>query len=203
MTDPLLLVSGASRYPRSDRVGDLVVPSAGNRTLPLVPGRWAMDNEAFSGFDEGAFMRMLERHTDRPGCLFVTAPDVVADASATLARWPFWSRVIRGLGFPAAFVAQDGLALADVPWAELGALFIGGSTAFKEGRVAGTICSYAKARGVWVHWGRVNSRRRLRLALGVGVDSIDGSGFSLAPDINIPKAAQWAREIRAQGELRW
>ncbi len=211
----LLLVSGATRYPRDARVGHLVVPRQWNAALDLHPGRWAMDNGAFSGFDEGAFVRMLERFSGLDGrvrgngcdgstpagCLFVTAPDVVADAASTLARWPFWSRLIRGLGFAPAFVAQDGLTPGRVPWDDLGALFIGGSTRYKESAEARTLCGLAKARGLWVHWGRVNGKRRYELALKAGADSIDGTGFSMFPDTNIPKADEWHEEIQQQPEL--
>lgn len=160
-----------------------------------------MDNGAFSGFDEGAFVRMLEAYQEYPGCRFVTAPDVVADAACTLRRWPFWARLLRGLGFAPAFVAQDGLAPEQVPWADLGALFIGGSTAYKESSDVRSLMAYAKARGVWTHWGRVNGKRRYEMALKSGCDSFDGSGFSKWPATNIPLAATWAAEIAQQPEL--
>jgi hypothetical protein len=148
-----------------------------------------MDNGAFSGFDEGAFVRMLERFHDVPGCLFVTAPDVVADAAATFARWTFWSRAIRGMRLRPAYVAQDGLHPSIMPDCE--AVFIGGSTAFKEGEQVRALCAYCKARGIWVHWGRVNGRRRYLMAKSAGADSVDGTGFSRFPDTNIPKIAEW------------
>lgn len=203
----LLLVSGATRFPRSETVGHLIVPRQWNLAdaLDLQPGTWAMDNGAFSGFDAGAFVRMLERFHHLSGCLFVTAPDVVADAASTLALWPFWSQLIAGVGRRPAFVAQDGLTPERVPWETLtdeeGVLFIGGSTAYKESAAVRSLCGYAKARGIWVHWGRVNGKRRYELALKAGADSIDGTGFSMYPDTNIPKAEQWRDEIQAQPEL--
>jgi hypothetical protein len=199
----LLLVSGATKYPRSEAVGHLIVPRQWNLadSLDLQPGRWAMDNGAFSGFDEGAFVRMLERFDGIPGCLFVTAPDVVADAAATLARWPFWARLIRGLGHRPALVAQDGLTPGRVPWEEMGALFIGGSTAYKEGPQAATLIGLAKARGIWVHVGRVNGRRRYELMQRAGADSLDGTGFSMFPDTNIPKVDEWKEQIQQQPSL--
>lgn len=206
----IVLVSGATTYPRSEDIGHLIVPGqwANPATLDL-SYTWAMDNGAFGGaFDAGQFMAMLQAYDGYPGCLFVTAPDVIyksgiGDAAATILRWPFWSRVIRGIGHVPAFVAQDGLTIDRVPWDELGVLFVGGSTAFKESAESRTLCAYAKARGVWVHWGRVNGQRRYELALKAGADSIDGTGFSMMPNINIPKLSQWEKNISAQPELAY
>lgn len=217
----ILLVSGATGYPRDERIGHLIVPKQWNdpTTLDLDRVPHAMDNGAFSGFDEGAFIRMLERfsgpcgHTGgnrcdgstSAGCLFVTAPDVVADAASTRARWPFWSRLIRGLGLPPAFVAQDGLREFDAPWDEMGCLFIGGSTKFKESEQTRDLVRTAIYRGLWVHWGRVNGQRRLELILkamlGYERWSFDGTGFSRWPDTNIPLVAEWVENIQAQPEL--
>ena len=200
----IVLVSGATTFRRSGTIGHLIVPKAWNdpATLNLHPGvPWAMDNGAFSGFDAGAFVRMLEAFHPYQGCLFVSAPDVVADAAATCQRWPFWSRLIRGLSFRPAFVAQDGLTPGRVPWDELGALFIGGSSEYKESTQVRTLMAYAMARGIWTHWGRVNGKRRYELALKSGCQSIDGTGFSMYPDTNIPHAAKWENEIRQQPEL--
>ena len=199
----LTLVSGATSYPRSGEIGHLIVPRQWNapESLNLQPHKWAMDNGAFLGFDEGAFVRMVERFAPIPGCLFVTAPDVVGDAAATCARFPFWARVLRGLELPIAFVAQDGITMARVPWDVIGAIFIGGTDIYKESSAARELCAYAKARGLWVHWGRVNGRRRYELAKKTGADSIDGSGFSMFPETRIPMLTEWEHGIRAQPEL--
>lgn len=203
------MVSGATGFQRSATVGHLIVPKQWNdpATLDLQPGAWAMDNGAFSGFDEGAFVRMLQAyhpyHASQTyrGCRFVVTPDVVADAAATRARWPFWSLLLVGLGFAPAFVAQDGLQPEQVPWDEIGALFVGGSTDYKESAQVRTLCGYAKARGIWVHWGRVNGKRRYEMALKAGADSIDGTGFSMFPDTNIPLVDEWEQSIARQPEL--
>jgi hypothetical protein len=198
----ILLVSGATRFQRHADVGHLIVPKAWAlpETLDL-SHPWAMDNGAFSGFDAGAYVRMLDVFHGIGGCLFVTAPDVVADAASTLKLWPFWSRLLRGIGHQPAFVAQDGLTPDRVPWEEMGALFIGGSTAYKESAEARSLCGYAKTRGIWVHWGRVNGKRRYEMALKAGADSIDGTGFSMYPDTNIPLVDDWRAEITKQPEL--
>lgn len=207
----IVLVSGATTYPRDASVGHLIVPGQWNdpKSLDLQPGCWAMDNGAFGGaFDPGAFVSMLDAYHGYQGshCRFVTAPDVIyksriGDAAATLAKWPFWSRLIRGLGWAPAFVVQDGLTADRIPWDELGALFIGGSTAFKESATVRSFCGMAKARGIWVHWGRVNGKRRYELAQLAGADSFDGTGFSMHPNVNIPKVAEWETALQQQGRM--
>jgi hypothetical protein len=199
----ILFVSGATATVRKWRkVGELIVPGAGNHpdALTLGPGLWAMDNACYTGFDAAAFVRMLERFYGRRGCRFVSAPDAVADAHQTLLQWPFWSRLIRGIGFVPALVAQDGLTPADVPWTELGALFIGGSTEWKLGPQARDLMVYAKARGLWVHVGRLNSRQRIwhfaRLA-----DSFDGGQYSMFADRRIPEGVADVQAALAQGRL--
>jgi hypothetical protein len=205
----ILLVSGATKYPRSETVGTLVRPGSNNSAdaLDLAAGRWAMDNGAFGGaFDAGCYMDMLRNFYGRPGCLFVTAPDVIyksgiGNSAATRRRWPFWSRVIRGIGFPPAFVAQDGLTPEQTPWDDMGALFIGGSDEFKESETVRSLCGYAKARGIWCHWGRVNGKRRFELAQMAGADSIDGTGFSWYSNIRIPMVQAWHEQIQSQPGL--
>ncbi len=210
----IVLVSGATKTERTDKIGHLIVPGQWNdpATLDLTMPH-AFDNGAFNGFSVAAYMRMLERYQAYQGyqALFVTAPDVVdkikgrakGDAAATFDLWPFWSRMLRGLGWRPAYVAQDGLQPSHVPDLRdgRGVLFIGGSTEFKEGPCVRELCAYAKARGIWVHWGRVNGKNRYELALKAGADSFDGTGFSMYPDANIPKVAQWHAEIQQQPEL--
>jgi hypothetical protein len=199
----ILFVSGATVTVRKWRtVGELINPAAGNSpdSLKLNPGYWAMDNYCYSGFDAEAFVRMLERFFGRKGCRFVAAPDVVGDAHQTLVQWPFWSRLIRGVGFVPALVAQDGLTISDVPWKELSALFIGGTTEWKLGPQARDLMAYAQTRGLWVHVGRVNSRSRIwhfgRLA-----NSWDGGQYSMFPDRRIPEGVADAESLMAQGQL--
>lgn len=196
----LLLMSGATSYPRSDVVGHLVMPRQWNDpdVLDLRPGQWAMDNGCFVGLDPGAFMRMLYAFRHKQGCLFVTAPDAVGDAAETRYLWKFWAPVIRACGRTPAFVAQDGLELFQVPWTEPIALFIGGTTKFKESQLTRTMLGMAKARGIWAHVGRVNGKRRFEMMLQAGADSIDGTGFSMCPDKNVPLVEQWREEIGQQ-----
>jgi hypothetical protein len=197
-----LLVSGATatkrRYPD---VGTLIVPSAGNdpQSLTLVSGNWAMDNGAYSGFEAGAFMDMLREFRGKRGCLFVTAPDMVGDGAATLARYPFWADVIRAVGFVPALVLQDGMLASELPWATIGAIFVGGTTEWKLGPQAASLVGVARSRGLWAHMGRVNSFRRISYAAKIGCLSFDGGQYSMFPDTKIPKGLRDAARANDQG----
>lgn len=150
---------------------------------------WAADNDAFSGFDEARFVAMLDLLRDVPGCRFVTAPDVVGDASETWRLFSHWGpRIADEYGLPAGFVLQDGATSRSVPWLAVDAVFIGGSTAWKLSPEAEWLAREAKDRGKWLHMGRVNGMRRLRRAQAWGCDSVDGSSFARFTDTWIPQA---------------
>lgn len=196
-----LFVSGATstlrRYGSSPHLGALLVPGACNSIEAVLRSElpWAADNAAFTGFDPAAFCRMLGRIAGSAGCRFVACPDVVGDAAATPRLFSIWAPAIRALGLPVALVAQDGLDHYPVPWDQLAALFIGGSTDWKLSPVAAALTREAKARGKWTHFGRCNTKKRFRHAYQLGCDSIDGSGFSRWPDQRIPVALQWLAQL--------
>lgn len=139
---------------------------------------WAADNRAYSGWDEDAFVRMLDHLEGVPGCKFLAAPDVVADSEMTLERFRGWLPELAGRGLPLALVAQDGLKVDEVPWSDIAALFVGGSTLWKLGQEAELLVHAAKERGLWVHMGRVNTLGRIAYARALGCDSVDGSKWS-------------------------
>jgi hypothetical protein len=203
----MLFVSGATRTAKRFPVGELIVPEANNapESLKLLPGQWAGDcgvfNAPFYEVDVALFVRMLERFAGRTGCRFMAAPDRPYDAHQTLMQWPFWSRVIRAVGFPPALVAQDGMTIGDVPWSEVSALFVGGSTEWKLGPHAEQLISYAKARGLWVHVGRINSQQRMWEFARKGVDSWDGTKYSRWSERWIPEAVETSAAIDAQQRL--
>lgn len=156
----------------------MLQPGMGN--LPPVGQPWAADNGRFSSpetYTDAAYLTWLSKRPYRDACLFATAPDVVGDAAATLALSEPMFEPIRAVGYRVALVAQDGLEnLTEfIPWDDFDALFIGGTTAWKLSEAAHELAAEAKRRGKWLHMGRVNSRRRVRLAQAMGCDSVDGT----------------------------
>jgi hypothetical protein len=175
-------------------LGYIDTPAQGN-TRPAEVA-WCADNGCFADkWDEAKWWRFLERNAHRAEtCLFAVAPDVVGDAVATLERSRPWLAKIRGLGYPVAFVAQDGCEAGDlIPWGDFDVLFIGGSTAWKLGAAARAVVAEAKSRGLWVHMGRVNSQRRYAYAAAIGCDSSDGTFLTFGPEVNLPRLLAWTR----------
>lgn len=173
----------------------IVTPAQGNR---IPEGAWiCADNGCFGkGYPGDEAWWAWVQTLPAARCRFAVAPDVVGDALATLERSMPWLPKIRALGIPAAFVAQDGLQDLGVPWDAFDVLFIGGTTEWKLGRYARSLTAEAKARGKWVHMGRVNSASRLRYAFHTGCDSADGTYVAFGPDANLPKVLGWLRSIR-------
>lgn len=130
--------------------------------------------------------------------VFAVAPDVPYDAEATLAESVPWLSRIRSLGVPAAYAAQDGSENGLVPWGELrprDVLFIGGADRWKEGPESAELAHEAHRRGLRVHMGRVNTRRRLLVAAHRHrADTVDGTTLAIAPK-NLAPLLAWLREV--------
>jgi hypothetical protein len=152
---------------------------------------WAADNDAYSAWDEGRYEKMLDAVARIPGCLFVACPDVVGDAGATRELFRFWGYQLHDRRLPIGYVAQDG-AGEEIPWADIHALFIGGTTEWKLGHEAAELVYEAQDRGKWVHMGRVNTWRRLEYAKSIGVDSVDGTRLSMFTDNYLPRFSEMA-----------
>lgn len=176
------------RYLGHPHFGWLKTPANGNSVTRIVASGvpWACDNDCYTALKRAQYVRMLRAVAGQPGLLWVTAPDVVADADATLARFRLWRPTLDYLKLPIALVAQDGQEDRPVPWDAIRCLFIGGSTTWKEGPAAAALIRMAHARGKWVHVGRVNTLRRYWWLSSLPIDSIDGTCFSKWPDKFIP-----------------
>lgn len=157
-------------------VGQLLTPLTRYKLRdPSKP--WAIDNGAFAGFDAAAFLALLKREEHhRDGCLFVTAPDVVGSARRTLEVFAHWKAKLAG--WKLALACQDGQEHLPIPWSDIAAVFIGGSTNWKCSEHAAQIIKAAKALGKWAHVGRVNHPARWEHFEKLGADSADGTGIA-------------------------
>lgn len=181
-----------------DHFGILIRSVMGSRFVDknlseIVRGfKWAMDNSAFSGnFNAENYIEKMTAMTSRvKTCLFVTAPDVVGNATETISLYPTWRDTIRSYGFPSAFVGQDGLENYGLP-DDFDAFFIGGSTKWKLSKQARELAQEAKRRGKWLHMGRVNSKPRIHYARSIGCDSVDGTHIIYKPTARSQQMIEW------------
>jgi len=186
-------------------LGCMTTPAQGN----VVPdgALYACDNGKFGKGWPGveAWWAWLQKTVARYGadrCLWAVAPDIPFDAVGTFAESRPWLAKIRSLGIPAAFAAQDGCDVDGLlPWGEFDVLFLAGSTEWKIGPVAARLSREANERGLAVHMGRVNSRRRLAAAEWFGCASADGTYLAYGPDTNLPTLLGWLRDLDHQPSL--
>lgn len=142
-------------------------------------GYFAIDNGAFSkkGFQRPAFEALLNREfNNRDLCRFVAVPDVVGSARRTMEVFDYWFPLLAH--WKLAFVCQDGQEDLPIPFEFIDAIFIGGSTAWKESSHAIACVRAARAIGKWTHIGRINSPDRFEAFLQIGADSCDGTGIA-------------------------
>ena len=158
-------------------VGQLLTPLTRYR-LRDPSRKFAIDNGRFTpGWREASFISLLEREqSNRARCLFVTVPDVVGSARRTLEVFDRWHGRLQG--WKLALACQDGQENLEIPWDEIGAVFIGGSTKWKCSEHPAHIIQAAQALGKWTHVGRVNDPRRWDHFENLEVDSIDGTGIA-------------------------
>lgn len=157
----------AGKYPGS--IGMLNSPFSWKRPPFYIP--YAIDNGAYTRWEPESFKRILGMATFIHKPLWVLVPDAVGDRDTTLRLWDEWSPYIRGGGFRLAFACQDGMTEKDVP-PDAHCAFIGGSTKWKLDNA-----HRFKGSAPILHIGRVNTENRLRWAVEIGADSVDGTGF--------------------------
>jgi hypothetical protein len=199
-----LLVSGATatidRLAGHPQLGRLITPDNGNAVEGLVPWEFVgADNSTLGqyGVRPDYLLRMwdaLAFHRP-PGLRFVACPDdaqrtsegIVVTWIGTLALWRSWRDALFVRGLPAAIVLQDGATVDTIPWDEISAVFVGGTTKWKLSKTAAMLIRVAKKKEKWVHVGRINTMGRLNHFDPLPVDSFDGTQFSMFPDRYIPK----------------
>jgi hypothetical protein len=141
---------------------------------------FAIDNGAWGCFQRGVqwlpepWQRLVEAHGRT--ALFAILPDVVCGGAASLAlslSWLPWAQE----RCPQVLIAvQNGMTAEDLR-PHVGphvGIFVGGDTEWKEGSLP-MWGALAKETGCWLHVGRVNSARRIRLCALSGVHSFDGT----------------------------
>lgn len=170
---------------------------------PRDPGgfRYALDNGAWSwtrdggDFREAPFEAAVERFGERAD--FVVVPDLVARGRESLELSLRWlPRLEARLPWPGPrllLAAQDGITeedLAGVLSDRVG-IFVGGSTEWKLATMVAW-GALARRRGAYLHVGRVNTARRIRLCHDAAASSFDGSSVSRFA-VNIPRLS-YARD---------
>jgi len=144
------------------------------------PWAFMLDNGAFGegGFQPARFLealRLLGRDAD-----MIVLPDIVCGGRRSLELSLDWMyRVLQIAPKTVLLPVQDGMEPRDVrryldhPACQVG-IFVGGSTAWKE-RTMRMWGDLAAEMAVWMHVGRVNTQRRMALAVAAGAHSVDGS----------------------------
>ena len=156
--------------------GQLCTPLTNYKTWS---GEFAIDNGAYSGLNRDAFFRLLDRNKENiERCIFVAVPDIVGNARRTSELYGMITQEKSMLPWSSkwAYVAQDGLEDTNIYWAEIKTIFIGGTDNFKDSSHAYDVVKTAKALGIHVHVGRVNTIKRYNKYACLGADTCDGSG---------------------------
>jgi hypothetical protein len=172
-----------------------------NPTDPKPPSgfRFAIDNGAWRSymqkvpFDYDRFAHLVDQHGAAAD--FVVIPDIVCGGNDSLEFSLSWLHRLRGIRL-LLLPVQDGMH-ADQIGAVLRhhdglGIFLGGSTEWKLQTMYGW-GMVAHALSCYYHIGRVNSRRRIRLAHEAGANSIDGTAGTRYA-VNVPKLDDSARQ---------
>lgn len=150
------------------------------------PAPYALDNGAYSCYTKGlpfdpiSFRKALAAVGS--GASWVVVPDIVADGKASLAYSLSWLNELRSTFCLSLLPVQDGMTPEQVR-PHLGprvGIFIGGSTEWKLNTM-GLWGRLAKEQACYLHVGRVNTARRIRLCQDYGADSIDGTSVIRFP----------------------
>jgi hypothetical protein len=139
-------------------------------------GAWS-DFQHGRSFDEDAYDKFLDWLPITPDWLVL--PDIVAGGMRSLALSVRYLNRCAALAPLVLLAVQDGIEPADVS-SLVGpgvGIFLGGSTEWKIRRMLdwGAFCA---EQGVHYHVARVNSIKRMSLAVAAGASSIDGSSAS-------------------------
>lgn len=144
---------------------------------------YALDNGAWTAyqqgqaFDEEAFLRAVDKLGELAE--WIVLPDIVEGGLASLDYSLRWMERLRGIPTRLLIAVQDGMQVEDVRCMlnPTVGIFVGGSTEWKEA-TAVAWGSVARRRNCYLHVGRVNTVRRIRICAAAGASSIDGTSVS-------------------------
>ncbi len=173
-----------------------VLRAAGWRLMISATGVWrtegfryAIDNGAWTAYQQGTpfdrlrFMQLVSAFGADAD--FVVIPDVVGAGRDSLAFSKTWiSTLIRKPHKMLLLAVQDGMTPKDV------------SPTLRSEWKDATIASWGQfgyEKGIYVHVGRVNTKRRLALCESSAIHSIDGSGPSRFA-LHAKKMTEWAKQ---------
>ena len=158
---------------------------------------YCIDNGAWHAYKTGrpwcedSFFRAIDRFGR--GSDWIMLPDIVENHHATLELAHRWIPKLKGAA-PLYMAIQDGANGLDIPWDKIDGIALGGSTEYKE-RTMAIWGSWARARGLKFHVLRVNTARRIAMAIDARADSCDGSGV-----VQFPTAANFRKLANALGQ---
>jgi len=141
-------------------------------------GAWA-DHQAQRQFDEDEYERFLEWVETQTIPDWLVLPDVVAGGSASLELSARYRNRCSAVSPLVLIAVQDGMEASNLEplvGPSVG-IFLGGSTEWKLAtmRYWGEFCA---ARRLHYHVARVNTTKRMFMAIAAGADSVDGSSAS-------------------------
>jgi hypothetical protein len=142
-------------------------------------GAWH-DHQNGTEFDSETFERFLEWIASQPIVPdWIVLPDIVAAGLSSLELSIRWFNRCLSVSQMVLIAVQDGMTVEDIsPFVgQSVGVFLGGSTEWKISTMAawGAFC---RARGIHYHVARVNSVKRMAMAVAAGADSIDGTSCS-------------------------
>tara|TARA_Y100000593_G_C4225590_1_gene294256 strand:- start:227 stop:844 length:618 start_codon:yes stop_codon:yes gene_type:complete len=144
---------------------------------------FAIDNGAWSCHQRGTewlpqrWLRLVEKKGS--AAQWAALPDVVCGGLDSLILSLSWLPQVQNLCSKWLIVVQDDMTATDLEphVSKQVGIFVGGSTSWKESSLP--MWGRLSARsGCWLHVGRVNTARRIRLCALAGADSFDGTSAS-------------------------
>ena len=165
-------------------------------------GVYACDNGVYAAWIKGRgwdqqmhndYLRMLAKISRDNLPLWVLLPDAVANWHRTVELARIYLPIIRQAGLAVAIALQDGCSFEQALEFTPECAFVAGSDRWKEDNVA-PACSFFRPKGISVHVGRVNTRRRLIICQIAGADSVDGTSLNRWRNANLALIANTLRQ---------